>query len=202
MVGVRNPGPTLGLRNIAGRRHSRHSRGSRYGWGYRCCRHSSRCRWGWRGYRRALDRAGVDRCTTIGARSRTDHHRSRISSVATGAAGLDYRCSTAAASVTTGAASRCWGRGAVRNGSTRALRSPTSTNLVEQTTTTAILSNRAATSSLLRMQAREQPAPSASASIVSTATGHRNRSETRCHKRNGCQNYHSKLTHRNSSREN
>jgi hypothetical protein len=49
------------------------------------------------------------------------------------------------------------------------------------------------------VQTREQTAARATTTVVTTATGHSDRSKSRCYKRNGRQNNHSQLTHRKSS---
>jgi hypothetical protein len=77
----------------------------------------------------------------------------------------------------------------LRSNGTRALGSTAATDFVEQSATAAVLGDGAAASCFLGVQASEKSASTATASIVSTATGHRDRSKARCNKSNGRQNY-------------
>jgi hypothetical protein len=77
----------------------------------------------------------------------------------------------------------------LRSNRARALGSTAATDFVEQSATAAVLGDRAAASCFLGVQASEKAASTATTTIVSTATGHRDRSKSRCNKSNGRQNY-------------
>ncbi len=196
----------LSLWNVASRnRCSWHSRCSRSN---RCS--SSRSRWNRRSNRGALHHPSIDRSAAVGARcsarhGRTDHDRFTTNdrcATTSGATrwGGSRSASTAGAlnsSATCFARCRRGWSAIVGHRSSRALGRSTRSKLVEQTTTAAILGHRTAASCrLFRMKTRQQTASASTASVVSTTTGHRDRSKSSCYKRHSRQYDDSKLTHK------
>lgn len=196
---IRSNRKELGLWNVAGRRKGRCCWN---GWSCRnrgccvCCRchRGGCCGWcnrGWccwhrRGNCGAFDGTGIDCGSAVGARSRFDHNR-RVGhdgrAGASGATGID--CNATA----TGVASRSRSRCALRSNRSGAPGSSATAHFAEQSATAAVLGDRAATSCFLGVQSSKKTASTATATIVSTATGHRDGSKSRCNKSNGRQNY-------------